>query len=462
MNNKIALHINLVTLLFILSGYIATGHAKPEADRPIVCQDNVFDNSEMDRIKDTYSGNQEVWKEFNNFYKERTGRKLAVFMDGTNNDAKSATNIRILYRLTVLNACQDYPIIPYYDKGVGAHHYDNFLGNAFGLGLSLNIRQAYHFLSRTYKEGDEIYLFGFSRGAFTARSLNGFLEFVGLLDVTTDNSPAVWFFKQGDEDITKLYKKYKTKHDGSYNFEQTLKDDIAKFKEKEFQNRIFHNVKVKTIAVFDTVSAAGMGNDDEPDNHRIDLYAETGIHALSLDEQRDEFRLIRFNELELSNDQNLSEVWFPGAHSDVGGGYKKELDCRNINDHTGKFFSSGLSVTPLNWMITELTDVGFFMRNSSDEKFPECRDGRLHDEFFDSKLFSRMGLFRRKPNRGDTLHVSILDRMKLNLCKSNIKREPHNKYHPRNLHHTEYKDFYKIIGESVITDNFYPKPCENN
>lgn len=448
-------------MLLTFIGFVIPSYASQElVDKPEICKDNVFDDNSKDAIHDSYYGNQKTWKDFNNIYSTVKGRKLALFLDGTNNDANSATNIRILYRLAIANACREIPIIPYYDKGVGAHIYDITIGNAFGFGVGLNIRQAYHFLSRTYKDGDEIYIFGFSRGAFTARSLNGFIEFVGLLDATADNSPPVWWWMQGDEDIGKLYKQYKTKHDGTYNFEINLKESIAKYKEKEFQNQKFQSVKVNTIALFDTVPASGLFVDDEPDNHRLDLYANKGFHALSLDEQRDEFRLLRFNDLALAGNQKLDEVWFPGVHSDIGGGYSKEPDCRDYK--TEETHLSKLSITPLNWLIFSLGNENLFMTNPSENTLIECRNGRLHDEFFDNKLFKRMGLSRRKPNRGDNIHISIVDRKKLNLCtKANTYREPDNKYNPKNLH-SPIEDFYKIVGSTLLPNNHFPEPCLND
>ncbi len=132
--------------------------------------------------RDTYNGVKDTWSAINKRYIGSEKRKLVVFMDGTSNTKSDNTNIWKLYKLSLKHACTgSNPVIPYYDKGVGAKWFDFINGGFAGSGASLNIRQAYRFLVQTYKDGDEIFIFGFSRGAFTARSLNGMLYYVGLL-----------------------------------------------------------------------------------------------------------------------------------------------------------------------------------------------------------------------------------------------------------------------------------------
>ncbi len=472
-------------LLFIFSpqGYSAT---ESEKDRneviklPSFCKDfdytkkeegvNLFGNVKNDsEIGDTFFYNLKTWKEFNEYYGSKNNRKLAVFMDGTGNTAEDSTNIRNLYRMAVDQACKGKPIIPYYDKGVGTHNwFEKFFGGAYGVGADLNIRQAYQFLSQTYKKGDEVYIFGFSRGAFTARSLNGFIEFAGLMDATSlEKVPTVTAAYKW-EDINEayiiihdLYLKYLTSHDGKGDFEERLKSNLRKFREENFSQFKFNDdVKVKAIGVFDTVPARKQMPslsltkiqsffhymidllilpsllDEEPNNHRLDLYAERGFHALSLDEQRNDFRLLRFNELniKLSDKKKpiLEEVWFSGAHSDIGGGYSKTMNCRigieyNKEKEKDEERLTGLSVTPLNWMLSKFKDDGLF----PEQVFAECRNGYLHDEFF-SFVFEFRGTNKRKPYRKDKIHQSIEDRLNSKLHKNNDNIEPYG-YKPMNI-----------------------------
>lgn len=509
---KLILSCCYLLFVFSLQGYSATEleNGRNEVIKlPSFCKDfdytkkeegvNFFGNVKKDsEIGDTFFYNLKTWKEFDKYYRSENNRKLAVFMDGTRNTAEDSTNIRNLYKMAVGQACKGKPIIPYYDKGVGTHRFfDPLFGGAYGTGADLNIRQAYQFLSQTYKEGDEVYIFGFSRGAFTARSLNGFIEFAGLLDATSlEKTPTVTnAYKWEDINdayiiIQDLYRKYLTSHDGTVDFEKRLKSDMQEFREENFSQFKFNDVKVKAIGVFDTVPARKQMTslsltkiesfyqyitdkfimpsplDDEPDNHRLDLYAERGFHALSLDEQRNDFRLFRFNELNIKSSKEettltgkekktiLEEVWFPGVHSDIGGGYSTTMYCQtNKKDDNAEEenYLQGLSATPLNWMLSKFQDTELF----PEQVFAECRDGILHDHFYDW-IFKHRGLYKRKPNPGDKIHESIVDRINGDLRDGywHPKREPDKKYTPLNIKYIKSdsegknridKDFYEIV-----------------
>jgi type VI secretion system (T6SS) phospholipase Tle1-like effector len=202
--------------------------------------------------------------------------------------------------------------IIYYERGVGTGAFDWLNGGAFGDGLSRNIRQAYKFLSFWYEPGDEIFIYGFSRGAYTARSLVGYLAAAGLLrqdacseeleslawqyyrSATNDRMPAVW---------------------------RRLTDYV--------HNR--SEFRVKLIGVFDTVGALGIPvgiawrfNREEHGFHDVELSSITDVnlHALAIDEHRRPFeaalwRMPAFKKYETV----VEQVWFSGAHADVGGGY---------------------------------------------------------------------------------------------------------------------------------------------
>ncbi|MDK9708531.1 MAG: DUF2235 domain-containing protein [Desulforhopalus sp.] len=400
-----------------------------------------------DKIGDSYQENQEIWSEINERYRGVKNRKLLVFMDGTGNDKTDSSNIRVLYRLALAQSCTGKPIIPYYDKGVGAKFFDSVLGGATGEGASLNIRQAYRFLVNTYDPGDEIYIFGFSRGAFTARSLNGFIEFAGILnknsikEVWTDNLPD-WFGVSTVHYVIKdIFDEYRVKNDGTDNFDDKVRIRIEKYKKENFPDLVFERAVVKAIGVFDTVPALGLGTNDEPDNHRLDLYASNGFHALSLDEQRDKFRLLRFDDVKLKPGQKLREVWFPGVHGNIGGGYSKTIGCDTISNNSENYYN-GLEAIPLNWMIEQLREENLFR---IDGQFPECVDGILHDEYFESSLlYKNMGTFRRKPSRCDVVHESVVLRIGLDkLFKANKNREIGCKYSPSNLQHP-VQQYYQV------------------
>jgi len=108
-------------------------------------------------------------------------KKIAIFTDGTANTKDDQTNVYRLYELTTQQARTTPGVVTYYDRGVG-NFGTKLSGGAVGLGLSRNVRQAYRCLADHYRPGDQIYLFGFSRGAYTARVLGGLIHFMGVLE----------------------------------------------------------------------------------------------------------------------------------------------------------------------------------------------------------------------------------------------------------------------------------------
>ena len=448
----------LIIGIFLLLGCVPKDMIpKNEGEPPSLCME--FKATDTDGLSDTYVANRAFWRTFNAHYSRKNAisdsddhRKLVVFMDGTGNDKSSSTNVRKLYRLAVQHACSGKRIIPYYDKGVGAKWIDRVTGGIGGRGTSLNIRQAYRFLVETYLPGDEIYIIGFSRGAFTARSLNGLIEFAGLVD--RGSIPKKWYdtfewigATNLHFSIGALYDVYHQDFDGTAEFEERIRGELRALMEHRgmtaYQDK--HKVKITAIGVFDTVPALGLIRDDEPDDHRVELYADNGFHALALDEQRDDFRLLRFDPLRAIPGSRLEEVWFAGVHSDVGGSYSLEYNC------TSKDNFNGLATTPLNWMLKKFSTFDIFpptdelIKLADQEKngflqcgcaheanpFIECNCGLLHDEFFDGGfgLFQNMGTFPRRPHPGDSIHKSVPQRIKsAKIFKPHARREAGGRY----------------------------------
>ncbi|MFJ4348695.1 phospholipase effector Tle1 domain-containing protein [Pseudomonas sp. NPDC089401] len=390
---------------------------------------------------DNYYKVKTRWQQLNCRYADPPSRSLLVFLDGTANNKKSSTNIWRLYDLALTAADSGSRIVPYYDQGVGNDKLSKVSGNLFGSGVSLNIRQAYRFLAQTYRPGDRIYLFGFSRGAFTARSLNGFIEFAGLINDQAlakdwgDDLPFWLGLSHLHRATDDLYDIYFSRDTGAARFEPILREQLRRFVvDKQLPVR---HVQVEAIGVFDTVPAIGLVRDEEPDDHRLALYARRGYHAMSLDEQRDDFRLLRFF-APLSKGQTLQEVWFAGVHADVGGGYGSPAlsRCPPRPGLPANQQPIGLEATPLRWMLANFDDDGIFPA----APWPECLNGRLHDEFLDSsgirkRVFRISGLIKRHPVTGDQVHKSVLCRMHLLIAEPvrHPEREPDGRYVPANL-----------------------------
>ncbi|XOV86553.1 MAG: phospholipase effector Tle1 domain-containing protein [Pseudomonadota bacterium] len=352
-------------------------------------------------------------------YKSVQGRNIVVLLDGTHNTKESRTNIWRLYTLAVNAAC-DRPQLARYFRGVGTDSLNRVRGGATGNGLDILIKDAYLYLAQTYRPGDRVFLFGFSRGAYAARSLNGFIEFVGLLDGTRTND---------DKDqVNELFGRYNRANDGIANFEARHRVNLSTLKLDYPLYTGDDKVVVEAIGVFDTVAALGLSRDDFPDDHRTELYARKGVHALALDEQRNDFRELPFDP-RIRPDQQLIEVWFPGVHGNIGGGYQ-----------------SGLELVTLNWMLDEMANYEIFENlpvqlNCGDHN---CALAPLRDEFLEKSMFGKMGLHWRRVTPGATLHGSVMCRMQGPLTAPYLAREPNGRYEPQNLHEP-VKDRYEVI-----------------
>lgn len=366
-------------------------------------------------------------KAFHQKFTGETSRKLLLFFDGTGNDQSSNTNIWQMFQLSVQHACQNNAIVPYYVQGVGTHWFDQLTGGAFGSGVDDNIQMGYQFLVEHYQKGDQIFLFGFSRGAYTARALNGMIEFANLLDLNKIEKGNV------SREVEKVFASYNTDNDGTPGFEDWLRNKLR----QEFSSKM-HQQKpqVTAIGVFDTVPALGLGRDDFPDGYRTSLYAKHGFHALSLDEQRNDFRLHRFENFPLDDDKELKEVWFAGAHADVGGGYKD---------------TTGLESVPRQWMLEHFVQFDIFPKPVANDCLKEasCEFGQLHDEFLDSELFSGLGISRRVPMPGDTIHGSVSCRLAAKELPSPHKvREPAPDYYKGFKLRMPIEDYYRVLEYS--------------
>lgn len=241
----------------------------------------------------------------------------------------------------------------YYDEGVGnGDLFDRVIGGATGAGLSQNIRQAYKHLSKTYQPGDEIYLIGFSRGAFTARSLGGYLAAAGLLKpefCTAQIEARTWAY-------------YRTAPKDRYPAEALAL--------KEF---CFPQFKIKCIGVFDTVGALGipMGllrtfNARKYQFHDTQLspLVENGFHAVAIDEARGPFQATLWSMPLNGEVGRVEQCWFAGVHSNIGGGY---ADAK-------------LSDITLNWMAHRLGSVGLVLDwDRLPQNVRQNWDGRIYN-----------------------------------------------------------------------------------
>lgn len=287
------------------------------------------------------------------------GKKLIVCLDGTwqtpeTEDGKShASNVLKFMRALKTTGDDGVPQVVYYHRGVGSGDaLDKFLGGGLGWGLSRNVLEAYRWIANNFEAGnDSLYFVGFSRGAYTARSLAGLIGTVGLM---------------AKDEVGKLPKAYayyrtKPKKRPSHPYHETA------------QSRPKRDIEF--IGVFDTVGSLGV-----PVNglnflnkkyrfHDVKLGAtiKNAFQALAVDEFRKPFAPTLWEKPD-GWAGRLSQAWFPGAHTDIGGGYK---------DHA-------LSDLTLLWMVANASLCGLSFDKDYLEKIiaPKPRYiGRMGNEF---------------------------------------------------------------------------------
>jgi uncharacterized protein (DUF2235 family) len=265
-------------------------------------------------------------------------KRLVVCCDGTWNkpDNETITNVEKIARTVQSDPRATggaYQLV-YYVSGVGAGSYaaDRLLGGAFGFGLFHNVIASYRFLAQNYEPGDEIFIVGFSRGAYTARSVAGMVGRVGLLtkvSLVEERLPAAVHMYQRTD----------------------LPEGAFGASVDEFRHDHCHPAPVTFLGVFDTVGALGVPGfmRRAPRFHDVQLSGQIlrARHALAMDETRMKFAPTFWEAPEQpagapTEDARVKQVWFEGAHSDVGGGYR----------------DTGLSDTSLLWMAREAHDAG--------------------------------------------------------------------------------------------------------
>ncbi|MBN8976278.1 MAG: DUF2235 domain-containing protein [Rhizobiales bacterium] len=322
------------------------------------------------------------------------GRKIILLSDGTGNSAAKVwrTNVwRTFEALDLAGSDQ----VAFYDDGVGTSSFKPLaiLGGAFGFGLKRNVIDIYKFACRNWRDdSDELFGFGFSRGAFTIRVVMGLILNQGLVAADSE--------RELDRKAHAAYRAYRReRYHTFWHIEKplrALRDKLLPRYDKA-DNRAIS--RIRFIGVWDTVAAYGLPMDEmtrgvsrwiwplELPNHRLDLErVSRACQALSLDEPRTTFHPELWDErgtVPLAprddgkrhvEDEQISQVWFAGVHSNVGGGYPDDA----------------LAYIPLVWMMTEAQRCG--LRFKSDHGTPPAdpdsfknaismcdKDGRLYD-----------------------------------------------------------------------------------
>ncbi|MEQ1727359.1 MAG: DUF2235 domain-containing protein [Vicinamibacterales bacterium] len=271
-----------------------------------------------------------------------------------------------------------------YHDGIGTGGpLDRLSGGAFGRGIEDNIRTLYRFIVYNYAPGDELYFFGFSRGAFTVRTLAGFMKFVGLVE------------KDHDYFVPDLYECYeKSKGPGTPEWDHA---------HRKIENKR-PCPQIRFIGVWDTVGALGapgvlgqVFNRNKYEYHDVGLSdaIENAYHALAIDERRKPFSPTLW-ERPISWGGMLEQVWFAGVHSNIGGGY----------------WPDGLANEALHWIVEKAEGLGLEVDGDYLSYFKPCFNSTLHDSM--SLKFRLMGQHVRPIGQhsasGERVHQSAMDR----------------------------------------------------
>ncbi|TND07589.1 MAG: hypothetical protein FD123_3141 [Bacteroidetes bacterium] len=301
-------------------------------------------------------------------------KRIIICCDGTWNEPResdrgteSPSNVYKFYHALKGVSSDGMLQKAYYDQGVGTGAFRVLCGMT-GSGISKNIKEAYGFICRYYQPGDEIFLLGFSRGAYTARSVSGLIWNCGILKRE--------YAVKKTEDAYKLYRGRDSKAHPS--------GEAAKEFRKTFSHTHEGNSDVKFIGVWDTVGALGLPlpglgrllNRVFHRNTFHDVELNSGVkyafHALAADEKRLLFAPSLWQQTRFAKDpannvkQHIEQVWFAGSHSNVGGGYQ----------------DTGLSDLALEWMIEKAESCGlafdadYIKKHSHDNHLGELRNSR--------------------------------------------------------------------------------------
>jgi uncharacterized protein (DUF2235 family) len=267
-------------------------------------------------------------------------KRIVFCSDGTWDNPASQTNVYKLFKLLTVGADQ----MPFYDDGVGAdlNPIQKFLGGAFGDGLFQKIKDAYTKISQVYEAEDQLYLFGFSRGAYTARSLAGMIAACGL--------PTANFT---DALVGTVFQAYRDKDDRA-----RLLATLGAFE--------MAAAKITMIGVWETVGALGipsvLGGVDPLKYGFLDTSLHPNVlnayQAISIEEKRSEFPPTLWTS-QAAGGQTIQQAWFAGVHSDVGGG--------EPSDGTG---TTSLSDVPLAWMINRAQQLGLQFAPEAASAYP--------------------------------------------------------------------------------------------
>jgi uncharacterized protein (DUF2235 family) len=322
-------------------------------------------------------------------------KRLILCADGTwnvrdqldDNGKRRPTNVTKLARAVRPRDQKGVDQVVFYHDGIGTRGpMDKLTGGAFGDGIEGNIRNLYRLVVYNYEPGDELYFFGFSRGAFTVRTLAGFMKKVGLVE------------KDDDYYVPEIYACYENGHDtGSAEWQRAFRK-VRGTRECP---------KIKFVGVWDTVGALGAPgaigkvasalNGNKYSYHDVSLNdtIQHAYHALAIDERRTPFTPNLWRR-PAGWTGVLEQGWFPGVHSNVGGGYTPD----------------GLANEALHWIVGKARALDLEFDETYLGHFEPHYEATLHDSM--SMKYRLFGAYDRPIGEhladGEFVHRAAIDR----------------------------------------------------
>ncbi|QYK08379.1 DUF2235 domain-containing protein [Shewanella mangrovisoli] len=328
-------------------------------------------------------------------------KRIVICADGTWNRPEKdlkvdfPTNVLRLARAISPMAADGKPQQVFYDWGVGSY-YDQAIGGATGRGLHKNIMDGYRYIVQNYSPGDEIYLFGFSRGAYTVRCLCGLINNCGIL-----KRHDARLIQQAFDHYKKSSAPFAPSGDKSVEFRQ----------QHSHESR-----EIKFVGVWDTVGAMGIPisflglfeDKDEFYDTKIGRNVRVARHALAIDEHRSDFEPTIW---QLRDNMDMQQVWFAGAHSNIGGSYLPDKDGSLLSDNA------------LAWMMAEAERFNLSLEPHLAASLHRNPLATLHD--------SRRSFYRIKQSYLRPIDPKVAPVLLHRSVKTRWDQDP--KYRPKNL-----------------------------
>jgi len=344
---------------------------------------------------------------------EAQGRRLCLFIDGTWNKDFDNTNVWRAYLMCAPSDTKGKEQITYYTKGVGTSRLTYITGGAFGLGINEIIISAYEWLVQNYRAKDHIFIFGFSRGAYAARSLAGLIATSGIIPPGSPIGVSELYTRYKSYNARTVYELHDQQAAGSLGDTTVLEKWLLEYSAL---------ADIDMVGVYDTVGALVGPYSFLQTGLRLPL--KNAYHALAIDEHRRTFKPTLYTQNlrsegtptaqhTLRDIGSVEQRWFVGAHANVGGGYPSDL----------------LAQIPLEWLKQKAESHGLefcIPLNKKDESYLAPITNSFKEMFFGIYYYSTLGIpyYRtigtdpaivgdtKTVTVNETIDASVFDRMR--------------------------------------------------